>query len=640
MKCWGKYIVLSMTGVLVAIGGSHHQAVAAKPINPINKAYNQITTAPLLRPSRVKLNTHMTFDIVLKPKNEQGLFKRAMAVNTPGNAQFKDYLTPSGIRAAYGQSTRVTHQWQVYLKRHHLKTFVYDNGLLLRVSGKVRYIDKTFKTNVSKATYHANPLQFSKAKPTIPKDLAKTVWTVLGMGAHNRKYVFPDADVQMMTHHLNMPKQINTPKQFADLYHTEPLYKEGLTGKGQTIGIIAFGTLVKSNAFKFWQHQGAGTNHDRLKVESVPGSTFKKGYISRDEAETTMDVEYAGALAPKANVKVYWEQNPLATPMDTINAYSNAFNENQVSSLSNSWGIGPSSISKMLVNRKVQSPDYRQALNLVLAQGALQGISCFTAAGDTGALINSLRGISGNHALLDRTISDSDPLSANPWITSCGGTIPPATRTIHQKGLNFKASIKKERSWGPDYAWEYLQKHAHNMKMILAITHGLDGSGGGFSHLTATPTYQLGVPGVNTFNARQYFSNLAQPIFNPPLIHGKDSGRNYPDVAADAGGLKGYLIYQKEKKYSPWTGGGGTSIVGPQFAGMTALINSQSGRPRMGFWNAQIYQLAQQPDSPFHPLNDTTNNSNMYYTGQPGTVYNQASGLGTIDFAKLAKVYK
>ncbi len=73
---------------------------------------------------------------------------------------------------------------------------------------------------------------------------------------------------------------------------------------------------------------------------------------------------------------------------------------------------------------------------------------------------------------------------------------------------------------------------------------------------------------------------------------------------------------------------------------MTAVINSQPGRARMGFWNAQIYQLAQKSDSPFHPLNATTDNSNLYYTGQPGTVYNQASGLGTTDFAKLAEDYK
>lgn len=39
-------------------------------------------------------------------------------------------------------------------------------------------------------------------------------------------------------------------------------------------------------------------------------------------------------------------------------------------------------------------------------------------------------------------------------------------------------------------------------------------------------------------------------------------------------------------------------------------------------------------------MNSTTDNSNMYYTGQPNTIYNQATGLGTINFDKLAKAYK
>ncbi len=77
-----------------------------------------------------------------------------------------------------------------------------------------------------------------------------------------------------------------------------------------------------------------------------------------------------------------------------------------------------------------------------------------------------------------------------------------------------------------------------------------------------------------------------------------------------------------------WIPSGGTSIASPQMAATAALINSQPGRKRMGFWNPQIYQLASQTDSPFRPLNDTTDNSNLYYTGQTGTVYNQASGLG------------
>ncbi|WP_078256887.1 hypothetical protein [Lentilactobacillus curieae] len=59
----------------------------------------------------------------------------------------------------------------------------------------------------------------------------------------------------------------------------------------------------------------------------------------------------------------------------------------------------------------------------------------------------------------------------------------------------------------------------------------------------------------------------------------------------------------------------------------------------IGFWGPQIYKFAQQPLSPFTPL-DSTSNNNLYYTGQPGKLYNQATGLGTVDFNQLFSDFK
>lgn len=61
----------------------------------------------------------------------------------------------------------------------------------------------------------------------------------------------------------------------------------------------------------------------------------------------------------------------------------------------------------------------------------------------------------------------------------------------------------------------------------------------------------------------------------------------------------------------------------------------------MGLWNAQIYQLAQDKEkTPFTVMDSNTNNSNLYYTGQPGKLYNQATGLGTVNFQKLYDNYQ
>ncbi|WP_040472085.1 S53 family peptidase [Lentilactobacillus kisonensis] len=607
--------------------------------NPIGATFSGMGAAKIYTPSPVKPTT-TSFDIFLKPRNEIAYYQRAEAVNTPGNQQFKAYLTPTGIREQYGQPVSITNQWVTYLKQHHLKSVVYHNGLLITVSGKVANIDKLFKVNLNQAQYHSNPVQFSSKKPTIPATLAKSVWAVLGMGDHNKKYSIPDTNDPLIQRGTSIARGGFT-SQFVNHYNVQPLYNAGLTGKGQTIGIIAFGNIRKGNAYHFWKHEKANSNMNRFTVQDVPGTFFRPNLISRNEGETTMDVEYAGSVAPEANVRLYWVRSGIPAYTNLVNAYATAFNENRVSSLSCSFGIGGGNLLQSLIQRKVLSKESMNILNFVMAQGALQGTSNFTASGDTGALAYDVNGQAGNHLLMNRSINGIDPVAANSWITSVGGTTLPFSRQEIIPQLHFKGTITvpKERAWGWDYLFPAIDSTnglAHNPSLLVKNSQG---SGGGFNTLVPTPAYQVGVPGVNTFNARNYVSNLNQPTMGSPLLSGTGTGRNYPDVSADADPMTGYKIYFKTQGIQ-WPISGGTSIVSPQYAAMAAVINSQPNRPRMGFWNPQIYQLAQGSESPFTPLNDTENNANLYYTGQPGTVYNQASGLGVPNFAKLAQAYK
>lgn len=646
MKHWGRNLLIMGVGLLSFSLGN--QVVQAKDTDPLGPTFSEMVSKPLYRPAAVKSTSQTMIDIVLKPKDQQGMFQQALDVNTPGNADFKNFLTPSGIREKYGQPQSVTDAWKTYLAKHHLKTFVYDNGLLMTVTGKVKDFNSTFKTNMKTATYHSNPLQFSKTKPAIPADLASTVWTVLGMGNHSKNYLFPSATSASPTASAgsdSMNAFTGYTSQFTDHYNVKPLYDQGLTGNGQTIGVMTFGDLKASNAYHFWKHEKADTNMKRLTTKKISNTILSPKLVGGNSGEATMDVEYAGSVAPQANIRVYANANSVPTLANLVNAYSTAFNENKVGSITNSWGLGSQTLLNMLKDRKVLTPYYSDVLNMVLAQGALQGISLFDAAGDDGALTFNAQGVSGNRVLLDRSVNSAPVLEANPWVTSTGGTTLPFSKDFGTSTKTTmlpvgKVSVSKERSWGMDYLWPSLQNKPGIIAKLPFLLDSIGfGGGGGFNKTVATPAYQDGVPGVNTFNARNYFSNLNQPIFNSDLLHGTSSGRNYPDVSADGDMMTGYKIYFPMGK-TKWVPSGGTSIVAPQMAAMTAVINSQSGRSKMGFWNPQIYQLAQQQDSPFHPLNDTDNNSNLYYTGQPGTVYNQASGLGTVDFAKLAQVYK
>ena len=651
MSSWGKFAAVTL-GALFAIGINGQKASAKKTpqkVDPITETYSNMTSAKMLTPTQLKPNNTTTFDIILKPRNEGQMYSDALAVNTPGNSQFKHYITQDGIRDKYGQPTSVTNDWKTYLKKHHLTANAFKSGLVMTVKGKIKDIDKTFKVNINKATYHSNPLQFGKHAPKIPGRLSDTVYTVIGMTDHNKKYFYPDSnmqfDVKNPAANLSADNKGDSgyyeaggTSRFVNRYNLDKLYQQGATGKGQTVGLITFGGVRRSDVLHFWKHENASTASSRFTVKNVQGDIFNKDFLSPADDEATMDVEYAGSVAPQADVRMYESKNPLPNLQNITNAFSTAYQEAKVSSLSLSWGTGSDEYYNLLINRGVMDPHYVNLFNLLFAQGALQGISTFAASGDTGAPMYSMRGISGNRVLLDRKTDVADPINTNPFITSVGGTTLPFT---HKLGSGATISASKERAWGSDYYWDVLQ----NNPEMLNSTPGLlmilgAGGGGGFSHLYSTPTYQQGVKGVNTFAARTYLSNLNQPIFGQPLITGTDYGRNYPDVAANADPTTGYNVYMKSKHGNGWQENGGTSIVGPQIAGATAVINSLSGRQPMGFWNPQIYQLAQTSDSPFTPMNSTTDNSNMYYTGQPNTIYNQATGLGTINFDKLAKAYK
>ena len=268
-------------------------------------------------------------------------------------------------------------------------------------------------------------------------------------------------------------------------------------------------------------------------------------------------------------------------------------------------------------------------MSTLLAQGATQGISTFAASGDTGAYGESLN----RDGSTNEGIYANFPAN-NPWVTATGGTTLPVEGTLAN---DITVKVDRERTWGGDYLFAAYQKdktfftkNDDLMGMLQA------GSGGGISTLYSTPKYQKGVSGINTYNARQYLTASGLPNLTTSLIHGTASGRNYPDVVADADPLTGYDSYTGS---DGWNVIGGTSVVAPQFAAMTAVINSNRSK-RMGLWNPQIYKLAQTAKSPFTKLDASTDNGNLYYVGQPGKIYNQAAGLGTVDFGKLAGEYK
>ena len=192
----------------------------------------------------------------------------------------------------------------------------------------------------------------------------------------------------------------------------------------------------------------------------------------------------------------------------------------------------------------------------------------------------------------------------SPYITSAGGTTLPLDETVTSSttGKSGNISVSAQRAWGWDYLWP-TEAAISNESLAAAAESDVVGSGGGFSQFYPTPSYQR-VPGAGIFSSVPYltptdFDNangITLPEawdFNPtPQVSiGYGSGREEPDVSADADPCSGYLLYE------------------PSAATAATSPLDTSG----------------------------TTNDNIYYSGLPGTVYNPATGLGTPNLTKLAQ---
>ncbi|MBV9683458.1 MAG: hypothetical protein JO046_16840, partial [Solirubrobacterales bacterium] len=105
------------------------------------------------------------------------------------------------------------------------------------------------------------------------------------------------------------------PGQFQHAYDMNPLYRAGLTGKGRTIVLVdSFGSPKIKNDLATFDHVFHLPAPPSFRVIQPAGAVprYKRTNFERGEwaIETTLDVEYAHAMAPGANIVL------VETPVD------------------------------------------------------------------------------------------------------------------------------------------------------------------------------------------------------------------------------------------------------------------------------------------------------------------------------------
>jgi kumamolisin len=576
------------------------------------------------------------------------------------------YDSVSQFAGQYGQSPAVVKSLTSYLAHFGISTSVYADRVDVVANGTAGEFDSAL--SVTQKQYHvpevaarngmasipAQTIHATTQSPTLPKSIAQYVLAILGLtnyGPNASQAIHADSSLSPPQSSstnpclalTGLPDACNTPSNFASNYGLSGLYKKGYNGKGETIAIVTLAALDPGAPQYFWSNVlGLPSTGRSLTVDNVDGGPGAPSDAS-GTGETDLDVEQSGGLAPGANVVVY--QAPNSDP-GFADAFFTAASQNIADTVSASWLESETYLSAAIASG-METPAYEAAFDEAFLEMAAQGQSGFIASGDWAAYTAT--------ADIGTTNLSVGASGDSPFITSAGGTTLAWSGVLTgPTGTTAPVSVPAQRTWGWDYLWQAAATSGGTSLVDAAESHVI-GSGGGFSTVEPKPSYQNGVSGTSSFSAVQYLTptdfqtvnGIVEPTtwsFNPTpsVSHGVGSGRVQPDLSADADPETGYLLYEPSfataSPAQPVLQGswGGTSFVAPQLNGSTAVIDQFVGH-RVGLWNPAIYHLATGGSSPFTPLNKQgTSSDNIFYTGTPGTVYNQGSGLGTPNLTALA----
>jgi kumamolisin len=273
---------------------------------------------------------------------------------------------------------------------------------------------------------------------SIPVELDGIVTAVLGLD--NR----PQAKPHFRVHHpantsharRSTPAGTFTPVQVAQIYD----FPTKADGTGQSVAILELGGGFKPADLQTYFKNTLKIAPPKVIAISVDGAAnAPTGDPDGPDGEVMLDIEVAGAIAPKASFAVYFAPN---TDQGFYNGISAAIHDAKInpSVLSISWG-GP------------ESTWSQQALteyNTLLEDAATLGVTVCIACGDNG----STDGVSDN-------LQHVDFPASSPYALACGGT---KLTAVNNK-------------YGSEVVWNELA--------------GQEGAtGGGVSDFFAKPTYQ------------------------------------------------------------------------------------------------------------------------------------------------------
>ncbi|WP_420065419.1 S53 family peptidase [Pectobacterium colocasium] len=337
--------------------------------------------------------------------------------------------------------------------RHHRLSIEREHAASRTVflTGTVGQMEQAFRVSLARYDHKHGTFRGRAGGIYLPEYLQGVVIAVLGLDER----LATSSCLHINETFSNAAKRPSgyTPLELAEFYH----FPEH-DGAGKCIGIIALGGGYRLPQLEHY-FKRMGINPPQVVdvcvggARNAPASSEGDKAVSPIDIEVQMDIEIAGALAPAANIVVYFAPNTDAGFLEAINAAVHD-EKNAPSVISISWGSSESQWTAQSL----------QVYNQSFQTAAALGITVCVASGDRGSKDGEPHGL---HV---------DFPASSPYVLACGGTHLQKTR--------------EETTW-----------------------HSRDGSatGGGVSQHFTLPNWQLGLSLVDKYGGHHPLQHRGVP---------------------------------------------------------------------------------------------------------------------------------
>jgi subtilase family serine protease len=561
--------------------------------------------------------TGMRLLLARSPESQAAFDQYLQDLQNPKSPNFHKWLTAVQIGQTYGPSEEDVARLTAWMAgKGFAVTGVSPDGTQMTFDGNAGQVSKAFHTAIHNLSVNGAAHIANMTDPQIPEALAPVVAGVLPVNDFLPRSMSIKRAAKAVKPNVNGGNGFNTvgAADLATIYNFNPLFKAGITGKGQTIVVIEDSDVFSVDDFTLFRKaygltRPYPTGNTLTQVHPGPGCTDPG--INGDDGESTIDVEWSSAAAPAAQIVLASCADSRAAGAANFGGFiamANMLNSTTPPTIiSISFGESESEVGAT----------GNLFINNLYAQGAAEGASIFVSSGDEGAASSDADLTNATHGIAVSGFT-STPNNVSVGGTDYGDTFLGETNTYFNAtdGVSFLTA----KSYVPEIPWNdscasqllylsfgfsspvgtagFCNSAAASIDGLLTTASGSGGPSGCATGVATTrgvvsgtcagyakPSWQAGlfgnpadgvrdIPDVSLFAANGVWGHFYTVCFSDT-----DTARTQGDAGPCTGDP------------STWAGFGGTSVSTPIWAGIQALVNQRTGETQ-GNPNPVLYAMA------------------------------------------------